>query len=143
MRNFWPHVMMELGMLDEEIPPPCLFVTALFFIGWIRGHNLLQVLHYLMFNPYFVSHLSSSYDGTGRKKLVIQPSIAQLSITHTTKCLHGCHRSCRSLHQQLGRSKRHTRNNHPPTKRCGQSHRTLVRQFDPRSDDPLRSPSSR
>ena len=45
----------------------------------------------------------------------------------------------RRLHQQPGTSPSQTSTHHPPTKRCGRSHRTMVRHVDPCSHDPLRS----
>ena len=48
----------------------------------------------------------------------------------------------RRLHQQPGTSPSQTSTHHPPTKRCGRSHRTMVRHVDPCSHDPLRSHSS-
>ena len=49
-------------------------------------------------------------------------------------------RGGRSLHQQPGTSQSQTGTNHPPTKRCGRSHRTLVRHIDPCSRDPNSQP---
>ena len=45
----------------------------------------------------------------------------------------------RRLHQQPGTSQSQTGTHHPPTKRCGCSHRKLVRHVDPCSHGPLRS----